>query len=1181
MPTLDYTTPGADTFTCPYFVHEIDISGTGGGQAGFLGVDGDHGGNGGAGGDWVRNAALAVTPTEVYDIVVANGGNDNNGAFGENTTLSDDTPSVLFTAGGGGQAVGAGNVGGAGGAGDSSEGGGGGGAGASGGAGSAGADAVGSPPAAGGAAGSGGTGTGGNGSSSSDGSNGTAPGGGGGGGSANGGTNGGAGAAGDLHISYTYEAPTFTLNTVTRGGDNNWRATFDVAMDDIATCLWSLLRDDGAGGSFTEIMTGTCPSDSFQITCPRNEAGITFRFKLVLSDPTDTYDSAESSIVTIDFAPSRPRIDVETKNDKTVNFLITVEGLDTVTGTWSLLRDSSEVDTGIIGTDQPTDTVSTYGTYSYELVVTSDDNAEETTSPAVSVEFGKYKHAQGWYAPGTPTWTTPQFVDQVAGVVVGGGGGGGGSSSAGYGGAGSGYDADTLAVSPGEVCNVVAPAGGITDTTGSGNGSQGQDGSFTAVSGNVTGGGGSYTGGAGGSGLYVGGTGGSASGGYGGAGGSSAGSASAGSNGSNGDAYVGYGATAPAGGGDGGDGDGADFSAALPGSFPGGGGGAGDSGVGASGYVYIEWEDFAPTIESISAAETINGYDLTFTVSTPAVLDDAGDYHLYGDPGSADPTTELQVDSYAGGDDEIIFVVKNVAYGEWSFQLYLESGSDISKLSAKVTQTFNPPTPELILTEVIDQAGIFEVRSSCTSGTIRLYRTDDLATPIQTTAAARSVVFLVDPLDAVQTGYKASLYAASIESTKTDTVTAAPADTGYESEVFITAGSHDSVVPAGHLAAKFRIVGGGVSGADDDGVSTGGAGGDGAGQFSDTRVLVDEATTWTITVGTTGADSTIDDPSATLFGTAAASDGTAGSAPGGATGGSGGASQATNGGAGGDGGDSTASTLLLQSGFPGFYPGGGGGGAAYVAGASTALGVGARGLGVARYRTTAPTQPTTGATHRWKFDNDVLDTGYPGGLDGANTGPVDFVTTNLLEHHFANTHAASSDSTSKYVELGDVDLDGLSNWSLSMWIKNLVSSSAENSRVFLSTNGVNRALSLNYGSLFYFISGSSSPGFIDGFVVDEWHLLTITYAGGNMAFYVDGEQAATLSVSENFLGDAYTLFNSSGNAADIIADDLRVYDYALSQNEINWILDGGDDPAFTPSTGFGMLLSGKRNHRLQ
>lgn len=1156
MPTLDYTTPGADTFTCPYFVHEIDISGTGGGQAGFLGVDGDHGGNGGAGGDWVRNAALAVTPTEVYDIVVANGGNDNNGAFGENTTLSDDTPSVLFTAGGGGQAVGAGNVGGAGGAGDSSEGGGGGGAGASGGAGSAGADAVGSPPAAGGAAGSGGTGTGGNGSSSSDGSNGTAPGGGGGGGSANGGTNGGAGAAGDLHISYTYEAPTFTLNTVTRGGDNNWRATFDVAMDDIATCLWSLLKDDGAGGSFTEVMTGTCPSDSFQITHPRNEAGKTYRFKLVLSDPTDTYDSAESSIVEIDFAPSRPRIDVETKSDQTVNFLITVEGLDSVTGTWSLLRDSSEVDTGVVGTDQPTDTVSTYGTYDYELVVTSDDNSESTTSATVTVEFGKYLFAEGWYSPETTTWTTPQFTQEVTTSAIGGGGCGNGT----YAGGGGGYDADTLAVLPGEVCDVTVPAGG----TG---GDSGQNGSFVADSGSITAGGGSGggSGGSGGGGTYGGG-----SGNFGGGGGGS--SANTGSAGANGDAY--YGGVAGTTGGDGGDGPETDFPTSLSGSFPGGGGGG--TSTGAKGYVYAAWSVFAPTISDITLEETINGFDLVLTVTTPVSLDDNGTYHLYGDPGSGNPTTERQTDSYTGGTDELTIRLPNVTYGEWSFQISLESGSDESQLSAKYTLTLTPPTPELVLTDIIDQLGIFEVRSSCTSGTLRLYRTDDLSTPIQTISAARSVVFVVDPLNGSETGYKASLYASSLESTKTDTVTAAPDSTGYTAEAFTTTGEHDFVVPSGHLAARFRLVGGGTSGSDDDGGGNGGAGGAGAGQIDLARVLVEGDTTWTIDVADTAGTTSLYDPTDTLY-DSVDSGGSAGSAAFGADGGAGGdsldeASAVVA--AGGDAGLATEDTTLLRSGFPGYYPGGGGGGAAYVSGATTNLGVGAKGLGVGRYRNSAPTQPTVGAIHRWKFDNDVLDTGTTGGLDGTNNGPIDFVTSDLIEQHFTNTHAASSDNASKYVELGDVGLEDLGSWTLSFWIKDV---SASGTRAILITGGVNRYFYLQ-GTTFYWSDSPQSVSF-EGTIADTWQHVTIMRNAATMYFFVDGEQKATVN-ADGWPGDAYVLFDSSIGAG-IQIDDLRVYDYALSQNEINWIIDGGDDPASAPSTGFGMLLSGKRNHRLQ
>jgi len=197
----------------------------GGGGGGTKGSEGNGGGTGGGGGEFAQESTLAVTPGQLYTVVVGAGGSPGvwnvGGGAGTGSSFAGDSVTVAADFGNGGGANG--NTGGAGGSGSTNtthhsggaggndsgnfnSGAGGGGSGGTSSAGNAGANAGTGAPGAGGAAvtGGGGGGTGGD-NGPSDGNPGNDPGGGGGGGWANNSnkTLGAAGAPGSVELVYT------------------------------------------------------------------------------------------------------------------------------------------------------------------------------------------------------------------------------------------------------------------------------------------------------------------------------------------------------------------------------------------------------------------------------------------------------------------------------------------------------------------------------------------------------------------------------------------------------------------------------------------------------------------------------------------------------------------------------------------------------------------------------------------------------------------------------------------------------------------------------------------------------------------------------------------------------------------------------------------------------------------
>ncbi|NMA34382.1 MAG: LamG domain-containing protein, partial [Clostridiaceae bacterium] len=82
-------------------------------------------------------------------------------------------------------------------------------------------------------------------------------------------------------------------------------------------------------------------------------------------------------------------------------------------------------------------------------------------------------------------------------------------------------------------------------------------------------------------------------------------------------------------------------------------------------------------------------------------------------------------------------------------------------------------------------------------------------------------------------------------------------------------------------------------------------------------------------------------------------------------------------------------------------------------------------------------------------------------------------------------------------------------------------------------------------------------------VVDDtgWHHYTITYDGSAIIAYVDGIERARADLSGRIGRDASRAVvigrNPWGDSFEGLMDDFRIYDRALSANEIRTVIGGG------------------------
>lgn len=98
---------------------------------------------------------------------------------------------------------------------------------------------------------------------------------------------------------------------------------------------------------------------------------------------------------------------------------------------------------------------------------------------------------------------------------------------------------------------------------------------------------------------------------------------------------------------------------------------------------------------------------------------------------------------------------------------------------------------------------------------------------------------------------------------------------------------------------------------------------------------------------------------------------------------------------------------------------------------------------------------------------------------------------------------------------------------------------------------------------------NSGSGLNDG----NWHQVALTYDGSNLKSYIDGELTATNSVSGNLNGIASEIgrYLSNSYVANGLIDDVRIYDRALSEEEISLLYGSYAPKIKTSSINSGLI----------
>ncbi len=201
----------------------------------------------------------------------------------------------------------------------------------------------------------------------------------------------------------------------------------------------------------------------------------------------------------------------------------------------------------------------------------------------------------------------------------------------------------------------------------------------------------------------------------------------------------------------------------------------------------------------------------------------------------------------------------------------------------------------------------------------------------------------------------------------------------------------------------------------------------------------------------------------------------------------------------------------------------------------------------------APTDPV----NYWKFNEATgsiaNDTGSAGD-NGTILGTGGWV-------HGKQAWALDFDGTGDYINLGDVDhYNGRDEMTVSLWM-NIDEATGTDQVV-----GKNGEFSMNFDnddSLRFFMWSSGIAGvYSDIDVVDgDWHHIVVRYNGTKLAFFIDGSFEKDVSDTGNIDNTADVMIigaNSIGSdAINGVLDDLRFYDYAISESEITALYGNG------------------------
>ena len=155
------------------------------------------------------------------------------------------------------------------------------------------------------------------------------------------------------------------------------------------------------------------------------------------------------------------------------------------------------------------------------------------------------------------------------------------------------------------------------------------------------------------------------------------------------------------------------------------------------------------------------------------------------------------------------------------------------------------------------------------------------------------------------------------------------------------------------------------------------------------------------------------------------------------------------------------------------------------------------------------------------------------------------------------------DGVSNYINLPST-VSNLPNATFALWVYSPSDSFAKNSRLYDFVSDANHyaSLSLNSGGKieYHIVNGESEQTLQAGSLSEGWHHVALSIGFEQVTIYVDGTSVSSAPVSVR-LTDICPVLNSVGASVfedvplmDGCIDDLRIYNYELSANEINDII---------------------------
>jgi len=199
--------------------------------------------------------------------------------------------------------------------------------------------------------------------------------------------------------------------------------------------------------------------------------------------------------------------------------------------------------------------------------------------------------------------------------------------------------------------------------------------------------------------------------------------------------------------------------------------------------------------------------------------------------------------------------------------------------------------------------------------------------------------------------------------------------------------------------------------------------------------------------------------------------------------------------------------------------------------------------------------PRDGLVSYWKFDNEHVMDDINGSRGCRNNGAVWF-NPSIVSGGYNFNGANSS------LNLGDFSqLDGRQAFSLSVWIRPNFDQTHTAWRYVFSDGGIIQLFYLSQKQDWRFMMRNAANTIYrldtTGLEWDPntWHLLTVTYDGTKIKLYWDGRLASSTLANGPVATDTYkTVLGMAavgGHSFDGDIDELRIYDYALSDAEVS------------------------------